>query len=897
MSQLPASTAIQNASPVAAPPGRVGLGGIGRRLLVAFLLLTLVPIFIVTVISTVVSTQTARSDLFDRLGAVADLKQQAIADWLGERQQDLETLLLATDSRSLFQTVLREPTNKSAKESLTTQLEVETRPGRGFTRLTLIDSFGGIAVSTDPTLVGKAQRSYLDNARQGPRISTEFDFEQNTYDIDIALPISNMQGQLAGVLVGEADATRLREIALSGSRFGQTDETYLVNNGYRFLTQPRFTPTEDKALTIGSINALTNPQNERNGQGIYSNYNDVQVAGVYRYIPQLDLALLTEQATSEAFAGTQQQVVVALGIALVAALLAIAGAVAVTRSIARPIASLTETATQVAAGNLNLTAQVTTRDEIGTLARVFNSMTSQLRSLISTLEQRVQARTEQLRASMDIGRTATATLDPDDLLQQIANLIADRFDYYYVAVFTLDEANRYAVLREATGEAGQTLKKQHHRLALQDESMVGGAVRTRQPRIALDVGKDRMRFANPLLPNTRSEIALPLIVGERVFGALDVQSTQPAAFDETNAAVLQSMADQIALALNNATSYAEAQRNIETLNGLLTLSRELTSSRSLRDLTQRAAGFFESLVGVNAYYMALLDEPRQRIRFIMRRQRGLELSEEVYLRPFGNWRTDYVVRTGQILRMTTAEAPTRLAELGLETSAPSMGAFLGVPIMAGERVLGALGMEDFDPDAAFSDDQERLAIGMANQIAAVLENLRLAEEAQRALEDLDEVNRRLTGEAWTAFSHRLSTSGVKWYSPGQPIDQDTIPEVNEALSSGQIVVHPTAQDNRLGVAVPIMLRDVTLGVMHLVLPARSWSDEMAVSLTSIAGHVAQAVENARLIEQTQRTAQRERAIASAADTIHRSTDLDTVLHAAVAEINRITGRNSRRRIR
>ena len=144
---------------------------------------------------------------------------------------------------------------------------------------------------------------------------------------------------------------------------------------------------------------------------------------------------------------------------------------------------------------------------------------------------------------------AAATLDPDQLLRQVVNLITERFGFYYAAVFTLNDTGTSAVLREATGGAGRILKVRAHQLDVNEQSMVGYVIVQRKARIALDVGAEPVRFANPLLPETRSEIALPLMARNRVLGALDVQSTQPAAFDEANAAVLQAMADQIAIAL------------------------------------------------------------------------------------------------------------------------------------------------------------------------------------------------------------------------------------------------------------------------------------------------------------------------------------------------------------
>jgi len=177
----------------------------------------------------------------------------------------------------------------------------------------------------------------------------------------------------------------------------------------------------------------------------------------------------------------------------------------------------------------------------------------------SRLFQQVRHRADQLAAAAEVGRAATSLLDPDELIVRAADLIHERFSLYYVAIFIVDEKSQWAVLRYATGEAGKTLMERKHRLEIGGKSMVGTAVMSRQARVALDVGQEAVRFANPLLPDTHSEMALPLVVGGQVLGALDVQSTEYSAFAEADITVLQTVADQIAVAIQNARLYHEAR--------------------------------------------------------------------------------------------------------------------------------------------------------------------------------------------------------------------------------------------------------------------------------------------------------------------------------------------------
>jgi GAF domain-containing protein len=153
----------------------------------------------------------------------------------------------------------------------------------------------------------------------------------------------------------------------------------------------------------------------------------------------------------------------------------------------------------------------------------------------------------------------------DELLDQTANLIRDRFGFYHAGIFLVDEPGEYAVLRAATGEAGRQMLEQKHRLKVGEVGIVGYVTGRGEAHIALDVGADAVHFENPLLPETRSEMALPLRVGGRTIGALDVQSQEETAFDEDDVVVLQTMADQLAEAIENARLLDEMQQTVREL--------------------------------------------------------------------------------------------------------------------------------------------------------------------------------------------------------------------------------------------------------------------------------------------------------------------------------------------
>jgi len=178
----------------------------------------------------------------------------------------------------------------------------------------------------------------------------------------------------------------------------------------------------------------------------------------------------------------------------------------------------------------------------------------------ANLVNRMTKHTIQLQTSADVARAATSILDINVLLPNVVKLIRSHFDYYYVGIFLIDELNEWALLRAATGKMGVQMIKSGHRLKVEDSSMIGWCITHKEARIALDVGEDAVRFVNPLLPLTRSEMALPLITHGEIIGAMTIQSKKPAAFSRVDITALQTMADLVANAIENARLFTERVR-------------------------------------------------------------------------------------------------------------------------------------------------------------------------------------------------------------------------------------------------------------------------------------------------------------------------------------------------
>jgi GAF domain-containing protein/HAMP domain-containing protein len=240
----------------------------------------------------------------------------------------------------------------------------------------------------------------------------------------------------------------------------------------------------------------------------------------------------------------------------------------VAKAVSDPIYDLIKTFNKIEQGDLTQRAPVSGTDELGIVTVQFNRMLSRLETLQNSLEQQVIERTKQLAATNEVGRVAASSLDPEQLLAKVIPLIPEQFGYYFAAIYLIDLSGKWAELEEATGEAGRVLKQNHHRLEIAGKNMVGTAIRELSPRIAQIASEEKQRFENPLLPYTRSEIALPLMVGDRVLGALNVQSTRESDFGPQVIATMQNMAGQVAIALENARLFQEAQQIIKEMRAV-----------------------------------------------------------------------------------------------------------------------------------------------------------------------------------------------------------------------------------------------------------------------------------------------------------------------------------------
>ena len=243
----------------------------------------------------------------------------------------------------------------------------------------------------------------------------------------------------------------------------------------------------------------------------------------------------------------------------------------------------------------------------------------------SLLEQRTEEqsaglalRTEQLRASSYIARKTAEVQDLAALLDTFAKLITEQFGFYHTGIFLLNETGDQAVLQAASSEGGQRMIERGHALSVGTQGIVGYVAAQRRPRIALDVGTDAVFFNNPDLPMTRSELALPLLIRNRILGVLDIQSDKPQAFSVDDIDLLQTLADQIAIAIENARLIDETQAALVQLEALTSVrTREAWSKK----LWERSRVFTYTPLGLRAEKLFKYDDKAVTAPIMLRGQK------------------------------------------------------------------------------------------------------------------------------------------------------------------------------------------------------------------------------------------------------------------------------------
>jgi GAF domain-containing protein/HAMP domain-containing protein len=502
-----------------------------------------------------------------------------------------------------------------------------------------------------------------------------------------SMPIKNASGDILGVGMFATDLDDVTtQIAVS--EIGENRVAYIVDADNQVLAHPNpdFMAELRDFTDEPPIRAL-----RAGARGMIA-YTDADGERWRAYIDELEYGwgIVVQQKEADFLATTRGFQILSTILITGSLVLLVILAILTVRQVIRPIGTLTETATAIAGGDLTRLAPVESEDEFGILAQAFNRMTERLLELISGLERSVADRTSDLerrsallQAASEVAGAATSILETDQLIQNIVEFIRDRFDLYYVGLFLTDQAGEWAVLQSGTGEAGQAMLARGHRIKI-GEGMIGWSIANAKSRVALEAGVDAMRLATKELPKTRSEAAIPLRSRGQVLGALTIQDSQPEAFDELFIDVLQTMANQVAIAIDNARLLDASQEALET--------------------TQRIFGEMSS--------RAWLELVRQQTNLVFRSdEMGNTTADDVW-KP----EMDKVFEEGKTVQFTNPETSTHA---------------LAVPILARGQIIGLLDTYKPIDEGRWTPEEITVIETIVDQVGVALESARLFEDTRR----------------------------------------------------------------------------------------------------------------------------------------------------------------------
>jgi PAS domain S-box-containing protein len=482
------------------------------------------------------------------------------------------------------------------------------------------------------------------------------------------------------------------------------------------------------------------------------------------------------------------------------------------------------------------------------------------------------------------------------------------------------------VLRAGTGEAGRQMLEQGHRLEIGDTSMIGWCIANKQARVALDMGEEAIRFENPWLPETRSELTLPLISRGQAIGALTIQSSEESAFRQEDVAVLQTMADQLANAIQNARLFEESHIRAEELAALNELAHALTARLNVEEVLDEAYQGVSRLVDTRNFFVALHDLSKGRAGFDLVVEEG---EPRKVRRAQVEGLAEYVIRSRQPL-LIQHNMEGWLKEKGVEMLGQPALSWLGVPLLVGNRALGVMAVQSYAAAGAFSEHDRDLLAAAASQVAIAVQNAYLFEEARVRADELtvlNELGQALTArlnvdqvleEAYRGVSRLLDTTNFFIGLYDQEKDEirfvvDTsggedrnfpVVSADQGLA-GYIVRNRTSvlvqedipeRVQEMGVelvgevalswlGVPLLVGDRVLGVMAVQSYTTPYAyDEHDQSLlTAIASSTAIAIQNAYLFEETRSRAERLALLNRIARAVGAPLDLDDLLETVYQE--------------
>jgi GAF domain-containing protein/HAMP domain-containing protein len=846
---------------------------LSRRLTLLILPLVLIPLLLIGGGAYIRSRQIMEEQAKTQMASALQAQIESLRDWLLRRHSLLYIDTTRQQLLELTAILLNESDGETAQ--VTREILDEMRYWKDeeifndllILRLGQDDTPEEILISTNTAYEGMSPSTF--KSLPSDRIDTLPFFNLEDLGIEDFTFVSSAPLRLPGIekpdslLVGINNGLRIGALLDTMQVYWEQRGIYRIERGNTFLLMkpdiaiqlPRYSaepiaennihhPVFDSSVTSTSQTLA------------YTTTDGEQILAAYQWLPEWNMALVIELPQEQAFSGLSALtpftiLLILLTILLVALLIPL-----VARRSLKPLEALTSVAEQVASGDLDQRVTIRSKDEIGRLARSFNNMTDELSQLYRSLEQRVLQRTEEIRLAADIARGVTTIEDIDQLLNDVVQLISDRFGYYHAAIFLLDEERENAELRAASSDGGKSMLRRGYVLPVGHSGVVGYVAESGEPRIIQEVQKDILYYANPELPYTKAEAVFPLTASGNVIGAVDIHSQDPNAFSEGDILVIQIIADQLAVAIEN-TQLLKRQTTLADLRiNVIQLLNRINQQTDFDQLVEEIPKAIRETFNLSRVTLGLVEGEDVVVRSVSSVDEAFTPSP-IDTSPIG----EGVLGRTVFLKTPQRISPQPLHELETQDPRKSLSqTILAIPLILRDRVTGTLALETGIRDDLSKDEIESLEI-VAAQAAISLENSQLLEELQKNLDQMDVQYRQQTADSWSKLLNRQREMGGTIIEDGfkpreQPFDQK--------------------------LQTSIELRGKMIGKLNLEgLRSGEWSEEDLEILEAVADELANALEQARLIEEINRKVTQLQAAAEIARSASSILELETLLARAV----------------
>ncbi|MBN1666987.1 MAG: GAF domain-containing protein [Anaerolineales bacterium] len=917
-------------------------GKLTRTTLLILLPISVIPVLVLGLITLQNTNRLLSTQLDAQLTRLTQTQSQRI-EALANRQEALMEALLLDGEFTQGLDTLR---NTGADSTLTGQqmaLLANYYTNRDLQPETAFDEF--LIVLPDQTVLAATVRAW--NGRQldlGNEVNLLTQASSQTgYQLPPLLteqfhtittqPYRDTSGQIVATLVGltysyYAETLQFASLAVdSGRAYYITEAGDYLGLGEDGISLVRLQPGEKQRQLLAShlVDATGSKTLE------YRSFDDQAVHASLQWLPAISSGLVVEVPQELIAQSLRNQSTINIAL-LVTTLVVMGLAIYIgARQIVRPILEVAHTAQAFAEGNLDVRAEVQRRDEIGLLAHAFNRVADRLVGLYRSLESLVDARSEQIRTAAEVAQIATSATNLDQILRRTVALIVERFGYYHAGIYLLDRDQQTATLRAAHGAPGVTPLLPGFEVSVGSHSIIGWVTAENQPWVANDVSQDPYYMPHQSLPETRSEVGLPLSVGGTVLGVLDVQSNALETFDEAVVATLQTLANQIASTLQNmrlleatrsdlqATSLLyEASHNISTAATRTEIYNSITET--IHRLPYAAALFSAEENGFRAIALAdqdggsitqsaplimasrsqlanvftnattlvfKLDQPPAGIPEGLLEIAGRLGSAEVALLPI--WLNDTLnglllvgSATGQALQPSALEPYTSVLEIA-STALVKVEALKRTT----EQLSELQTINTVSQSISTQTDLYRLYEVIHQQIEQMMGDVNFlialydAENEMIQIPYMDDGSGEIVSPPPFPLGQGLTSILIRTRQPLMIVEDSE----NRMRALGAIMIGDPAKS---WLGVPLLVGGNVIGAMivqDLQHELRFNDDDMRLMMT-LAGQVATAVDNARLLSNTQAAAERDRALFEITSKIRRASDMQSILTITTEELTR-----------